>query len=309
MAGIWPIAAGLAAPAAAAGQRKPNSRVSGVQIGLNVPYNFGNNFMSAGEVLERCLHLGVSAVELRSQPVELFLGIPSSLIKAASASGRNASPEQIAEQRRAAAQLRTARLALPMSRVREFRRMYEQAGVAIEIVKFDGIYARTDDEIDYGFVLAKTLGARALSCEIDVAQADRLGQFAEKHELMVGYHGHAETGPAQWAEAFGSSKYNGANLDLGHYVAGGHTPPVLDFLAEHHARITHVHVKDRKKDNGVNVPFGEGDTPIVAALQLIRDRKWRHIQATIEFEYPVAPGFRMLEMAKCVEYCRKALAL
>ena len=54
--------------------------------------------------------------------------------------------------------------------------------------------------------------------------------------------------------------------------------------------------------------FGQGDTPIVEALRLIRDNKWP-IQATIEFEYPVPEGSdRMAELAKCVEFCRAALA-
>ncbi len=53
---------------------KPNSKWAGVQVGMNVPYNFGTNNMSGDEVLERCVQLGISAVELRTQPVELFLG-------------------------------------------------------------------------------------------------------------------------------------------------------------------------------------------------------------------------------------------
>jgi sugar phosphate isomerase/epimerase len=57
----------------------------------------------------------------------------------------------------------------------------------------------------------------------------------------------------------------------------------------------------------VNVPFGQGDTPIKEALQAIRDNHW-NIQATIEFEYPVPAGSdRMTELAKCVEYCRQCL--
>jgi sugar phosphate isomerase/epimerase len=124
---------------------------------------------------------------------------------------------------------------------------------------------------------------------------------------MVGYHGHTETTPEMWETAFGYAKYNGANLDLGHFVAGNNTSPI-PFLKKHHDRITHIHVKDRKLHDGPNVPFGEGDTPIVEALRLIRDNKW-NIQATIEFEYPVPPGSdRMIEMAKCIQYCRKALA-
>jgi sugar phosphate isomerase/epimerase len=123
---------------------------------------------------------------------------------------------------------------------------------------------------------------------------------------MVGYHGHASTSPPDWEKAFSFAKYNGANLDIGHFIAGNHGSPV-PFMKQHHARITHIHVKDRKKDDGANTPFGEGDTPIKEVLQLIRDNKWP-IQATIEFEYPVPAGSdRMTEIGKCVQYCKDAL--
>jgi hypothetical protein len=39
----------------------------------------------------------------------------------------------------------------------------------------------------------------------------------------------------------------------------------------------------------------------------MRDEKW-NFQATIEFEYPVPEGStRMKELARCVEFCKKAL--
>jgi sugar phosphate isomerase/epimerase len=283
--------AGLVGPGQAWAQRaaKPNSKVAGVQIGLNVPYNFGGRDMNADELLDRILKLNVSAVEMRSQPVESFLGSPA-------ANGQKADAEA----------MRQWRASVSMDRVAAFREKYEDAGVLLEIVKYDGIYAMSDAEVDYCFNLARTLGARAISCEIDVKHTQRIGQFADRHKLMVGYHGHATTTPAHWESAFGQARYNGANLDLGHFVAGNNTSPV-PFLKQHHARITHVHVKDRKMKEGPNMPFGEGDTPITEVLQLIRDNKWP-VQATIEFEYPVPDGSdRMTELAKTVEYCRKAL--
>ena len=280
-------------------QAKPDSKWAGVQVGMNVPYNFhapapvGNN-MDGDEVLRRCLQLGVSAVELRTQPVEIFLGSP------ALTGDRKATPDE----------LRAWRLAAPMSKVEDFRKKYGDAGVAIEIVKVDNIFNFTDDVLDYTFTLAKTLGARAISTEISnpVSNTKRLGQFADKHQLMVGYHGHTATGPANWEEAFGYAEHNGANLDIGHFIAGFSTSPV-PFLKQHHDRITHIHVKDRKlgTSGGANVPFGQGDTPIKEVLQLIRDNKW-NIQATIEFEYPVPAGSDgMAEMAKCMEYCKQCL--
>jgi sugar phosphate isomerase/epimerase len=268
---------------------KPNSKVAGVQIGLNVPYNFGGRDMEANELLDRILKLNVNAVEMRSQPVESFLGSPA-------ANGQKVEADV----------MRQWRATVSMDRVAAFRKKYEDAGVLIEIVKYDGIYNMSDGEVDYCFNLARTLGARALSCEIDVKHTQRIGQFADKHKLPVAYHGHATTTPKDWEAAFAQARYNWANLDIGHFVAGNNTSPV-PFLKQHHARISHIHVKDRKMKEGPNVPFGEGDTPIIEVLRLIRDNKWP-IQATIEFEYPVPPGSdRMAELAKTIDYCRKAL--
>jgi sugar phosphate isomerase/epimerase len=273
----------------AQGAAKPNSKVAGVQIGLNVPYNFGGRDMNADELLDRILKLNVNAVEMRSQPVEGFLGSPA-------ASGQK--PEAEA--------MRKWRASVSMDRVTAFRKKYEDAGVLIEIVKYDGIYDMSDAEVDYCFNLARTLGARAISCEIDARHTERIGQFADRHKLPVAYHGHAATTPAHWEAAFKQARYNWANLDLGHFVAGNNTSPV-PFLKQHHARIPHVHVKDRKMKEGATTPFGDGDTPIVEVLRLIRDNKWP-IQATIELEYPLPAGSdRMSEIAKTIEYCRRAL--
>jgi sugar phosphate isomerase/epimerase len=123
---------------------------------------------------------------------------------------------------------------------------------------------------------------------------------------MIGFHGHATMTPAIWEQAFTYSKHNGANLDIGHFVGGNKTSPV-PFMKKHHDRITHLHIKDKTLSDQT-VPFGKGDTPIKEVLQLIRDNKWK-MQATIEFEYPIPPGSdRMTEIAKCVQFCREALA-
>ena len=281
---------------------KPDSKVSGVQIGLNVPYSFGNNLMSGEETLERCVTLGISAVELRSQPVEAFMGVPPELVKATTGRGG----AQGAERQAALAELRKWRVAAPMQKVKDFRKKYDDAGVKVEIVKFDGIYAREDDEVDYCFELAKSLGARAISCEISVKDTERIGRFADRHRLMVGYHGHAETSPPDWEKAFSFAKHNGANLDIGHFIVGNKTSPV-PFLTKYHDRVTHIHVKDRRLKDGENTPFGQGDTPIKEVLQLIKAKRWP-IQATIEFEYRVPEGSdRMKEIGTCVQFCRDAL--
>src|SRR5437867_6765461 len=101
-----PVSPFLIRSALAAG--KPNSKFAGVQVGLNVPYNFGNNWMSGDDTLARCVELGVSAVELRSQPVELFLGTPATPPPAGGGGGGRATPtpEQGAARKAAAEALR-----------------------------------------------------------------------------------------------------------------------------------------------------------------------------------------------------------
>jgi sugar phosphate isomerase/epimerase len=282
---------------------KPNSKVRGVQLGINVPYSFGNPLMSGDEILAACLQLGASGVELRAQPIEAFLGAPAHLIgpKRAVATGDAAASN--------AEELRKWRASAPLDRVKAFRRKYDDAGVLIEILKVDNIFKFSDAELDYSFAMAKAVGARAISTEISKSDDDqkRVGQFADKHRLMVGYHGHATTTPEHWEKAFSFAKFNGANVDLGHFVAGNNVSPV-PFIKKYHDRITHVHLKDRKLQNGPNMPFGEGDTPIVEVLQLIRDNKW-NIQGTIEFEYKVPAGSdRMTEIGRALKYCRDALA-
>ncbi len=299
--------AGLLASAnplrAAADKGKPNSKVNGVHIGLNVPYSFGNPSMSGDEVLANCVQLGLSAVELRAQPVELFLGAPANLVGAKNAVAAGGAAQNNAEL------LRNWRASAAPDRAKAFRRKYEEAGVFVEVLKLDNIFKISDAELDYGFALAKAVGARAISSEISKVDEDmkRVGKFADKHHLMVAYHGHATTTPEHWEAAFASAKFNGANVDIGHFVAGNNVSPA-EFIRKHHARISHIHVKDRKKNNGANMPFGEGDTPIKEILQLIRDNRW-NIQATIEFEYKVpATSDRMTELARAIKYCRDALA-
>jgi sugar phosphate isomerase/epimerase len=263
---------------------KPNSVVRGVSIGMNVPYNFGGRNAPVDDIIGNCVALGISIVELRTQPVETFLGAPAD-----------------------AADLQKWRLGVSVDRVATLRRRFEDAGVAVQIMKVDGIFDMSDDVIEYQFRLAKALGAKAISTEIAEHGPERLGRFADQHRLFVGYHGHEKTSVADFERVFSLARFNAANLDLGHFVAGQNTSPV-PFITAHHDRITHIHIKDRKLNNGPNMPFGQGDTPIAEVLRLIRDKRW-NIQATIEFEYPVPPGSdRMTELKKTVAYCRSVLA-
>src|SRR5438552_2691919 len=107
-------------------QTKPNSKWAGVQVGLNVPYNFGGRTMRANEIIERCVRLSVNALELRSQPVEEFLGSPDRSVYSAPV------PEQIAARKTNAGEISRWRATAPMDKARQCRQKFESAGIAIE---------------------------------------------------------------------------------------------------------------------------------------------------------------------------------
>lgn len=300
-----------AAPAALLA--KPNSKFGGVQIGINAPYSFRGMPGGADDVQRYCIEVGLSAVELRSQPVEAALGAPIPAPPAPGSRRTPPTPEQAAAAKSAAEALEKWRLSAPVSKFKEFRKKYESAGIAIEIVKFDAVDRMSDDVLDYSFTLAKALGARAISCEPPLSFTKKLGEFATRHKLMVGYHGHAAinnpeafAAPASWEKAMSYSKYNGINVDIGHFIAGNNTSPI-PFMKKYADRITHIHLKDRKLNNGPNAIWGHGDTPIKEVLQLMKKEKYP-FQATIEFEYNPPEGSDVLkEIGKCVQYCKAAL--
>jgi len=272
---------------------KPNSRFGGVQISINAPYSFRGLPAGADDVLKNLLELGLSSVELRSQPVEAYFGAPP-------ANDREA--------------LEKWRLSAPTEKFQELRKKYQDAGVAIDIVKFDAVERMSDDVVAYAFGLAKSMGARAVSCEIPVSRTKWLGELAARHKMMVGYHGHADVknpeafaSPESWERAMSYSRYNGINLDIGHFIAGNNTSPI-PFIRKYADRITHLHLKDRKLNNGPNQPWGEADTPIKEVLLLMKKEKYP-FPAAIEFEYRVPEGSGVLkEISKCVQFCKNVLA-
>ena len=194
--------------------------------------------------------------------------------------------------------------------MKAFRQLYEKAGVVIDVLKVDDLYTVSDEELDYFFQMARDLGARAISSELPQQRSDtkRIGAFADKHKVFAAYHHHAQGTAALYEEIFTEAKYNGANIDIGHWTATHNESP-LPFLAKHADRIPHIHVKDRRfgTNGGENRPFGEGDTPVRQTLQAIRDNRWA-IRPIIEFEYRVPEGStRAAEITKALAYCQASL--
>jgi sugar phosphate isomerase/epimerase len=305
----------LAAIPAAKLLAKPNSYWGGVQVGMNVPYSYGNNNMGSVETIAKTVELGISAVECRTQPIEECMGSPA-VHHTPPPTGRGRPPltaEQQAAEAAFAADLKKWRLSSTEDQMAAVRKKFEDAGIAIQIMKVDWMNNADDETADYCFHLAKMVGAGAISCEIPLSRTKWLGAIAAKHKMMVGYHGHTDITnpeafgkPESWETAMSYSPYNGINLDLGHFVAANNVSPV-PFLTKYHDRVTHIHVKDRKMNGGPAVSFGEGEVPLHDVFRLMAKEKWP-FQATIEFEYPIPEGSnRMAEIAKCVGFCKACL--
>lgn len=314
---------------------KPNSKFGGVQIGIIAPYSFRGLPNGADDLLKFLVELGINAVELQAEPAEAYAGAPSQgrgpggPPPAGGAGGQRPpgaggppagggrpqmTPEQQAAMRARAEELRKWRLSVSMDKYKELRKKYNDAGVTIPIVKFGLNTGMSPEEMDYCFNVAKALGCKAMTCEPPLSQTKQLGEFAAKHKIMLGYHGHSNmtsdeafAKPSSWETAMANSNWNGCNIDIGHFTAGnGFTP--LEFIKKNHARITNLHLKDRKINQGPNMPWGQGDTKIKEVLQLMKKEKYT-FPACIELEYPVPEGSSvMAELAKCVQYCKDALA-
>jgi sugar phosphate isomerase/epimerase len=90
-------------------------------------------------------------------------------------------------------------------------------------------------------------------------------------------------------------------------VAGTSQSP-LPLIEKHHERIISLHLKDRRKNNGPNMPFGQGDTPLAEILRYMKKTKATFF-GDIELEYDVPKGSDAIkEVAKCVQFCKEALA-
>ena len=111
--------------------------------------------------------------------------------------------------------------------------------------------------------MAKALGAEIITASTTLDVAKRIAPFAEKHKMIVAMHGHSNVNdpnefatPESFAAAMKMSKYFKVNLDIGHFTAANYD--AVAYIREHHADITNLHLKDRKKNQGDNMPWGAG---------------------------------------------------
>ncbi|MFC3414932.1 sugar phosphate isomerase/epimerase family protein [Algoriphagus hitonicola] len=305
---------------------KPNSLINGVQIGC-ITYSFRSlPDQSAEATLNYVKESGISAIELMGDPAESFAGMPASPINrmrmwqlgGKARRGETLSAEETTElaelQKEATAYGKVVadwRAKADMKPFEEIRKMYADHGVKIYAFKPAAFGQNNSDaEISYGMKAAKALGASHVTLEhpADDAHTMRLGKLGEQHKMSVAYHGHEQQTFDFWDTALTQSKRNALNLDMGHYIAAGHSD-LIPLIEKQHKNILSMHTKDRQTPaNGKgNVAWGNGDTPIGDVLKMMQKNKY-DFPATIELEYEVPENSDPIkEVQKCLEFCRQGL--
>jgi sugar phosphate isomerase/epimerase len=292
---------------------KPDSNFNGVQIGV-ITYSWRSMPSTPQDIISYCLQTGISSIELMGNVAEEYAGAPTGPtwpenFQALSEEERAAFFVKLQEAERKTSEWRiTSQTA---EKYEALRRMFDDAGVKIHIVKFSPS-EWTDEEIDYAFESARILGAKGVSNEIGHEACKRLGPFAEKHGMYAIFHNHGQPGDStfNFEDFLAYSPNNMLNFDVGHYfgATGKHPNELIEKL---HDRIFSIHLKDKTGKEAdppdTNAPWGEGDTPLTDILKLIQKNRW-DIHCDIELEYGVPEDSdAVLETAKCVEYCRGIL--
>ena len=305
----------LAALPLASAFAKINSKINGVQLGVQT-YSFRDlppeGIVDA--VIKAMTEIGLGECEVfasQFEPVQPRIGRGPG---GPGGRGRGTTPPEpamVAAREKARNDLRNWRLTVSMDHFKGLKKKFDDAGIDIHAYNYSFNNSFTDDEIERGFEFGKALGVHCLTASTTVSVAKRVAPFADKHKMIVAMHGHSDLkDPEQFAKpesfqaAMDMSKYFYVNLDIGHFTAANYDP--IAYINEHHARITNLHLKDRKKNEGENTVWGQGDTPIKQVLLLLKEKKYP-IPAYIEYEYR-GTGSSTEEVKKCFEYAKAALA-
>ncbi len=281
---------------AAACCAKPNSKFNGVQIGT-ITYSYRGMPQSAEQVLGYLIEDGLSSVELMGGTADSFIGRPNINAKDPDANKK---------------WMEFLEKPVFAEKCAALRKLYNDAGVNIHIVKYGDIGANnmSAGQMEYYFRVAKAVGAKGITREIDENAAKVLGPIADKHQIYIGFHNHTQINAKTYdGPILSYGKYLAINLDIGHYVAANEDCPIA-IIEKYHDRILSLHLKDRtrKVNKAQNLAFGKGDTPIAGALQLMRKNGYT-FPADIELEYKIPEGSSQIkEIATCVQFCKQALS-
>lgn len=319
-------------PSAKAGA-VPNSNYNGVQVGV-ITYSFRGLEAGIEAVIKAAAESGCSSIELMSNGIEDWCGAPvapprqmgpipgvtPSVITNGLRTGRGSqraplTPEQQAAQDKYNNDIKAWRLNAPMEKFAELKKMFNDAGVDIHIVKWEPS-RWSDEEIDYAFKSAKALGAKGVSEEWSLASAQKCGPIAEKYGMKMIYHNHGQWGENPDFEAdvvkpaLAVSSSVMFNFDMGHFEGstGRHPNEIIDKYKD---RIFSLHLKDKTGPDttpaNTNQVWGQGETKLEDVLLKVRDEKLPYY-CDIELEYPIPVWSNSVrEVRTCVNFARQIL--
>lgn len=292
------------------GQEALNSNYGGVQIGA-ITYSF-RSIQEVDAVLQACVDAGLSSVELMGTGVEAYMGAPESTVSRR----RMRASDQTDEEKAAIKSYEQEIVAWrnsdeTMAKYVALRKKFNDAGVNIHIYKWTA--GMSDEELDYSFKVARTLGAIGITTEIGEENCTKVGAAAERAGMVAIFHNHIQFAREDFDvdKLLALNPANRLNFDIGHYFGSTGKNPA-EFIAQYHEQIASIHLKDKTgKDNAekanTNMPWGEGETPVAEVLLLIKEKGWP-IYCDIELEYQVPEGSDPVkEVAICREFCKEIL--
>ncbi len=327
---------------------KPNSKFGGVQIGA-ITYSWRSMPSGIENIIKYCKESGINSIELMSTDLEQYLGIPENPMRSMFGGGgggqRQAPPPpppppagarpagqaapaqaqrpaggfqrpQLTEEQQAAVakyneDVKNFRINVDMEKVAEAKKLFDDAGIDIHIVKFSPS-RWSDEEIDYAFKVAKAMGAKGVSEEIGEEAVNKLGPIAEKHGMYAVFHNHMQfaTEGFSYDPFLAVSPAVMMNFDAGHFFGstGIHPNTIIEKYKD---RIFTIHIKDKTGPNtdppNTNQVWGQGEAPIADVLLLLKKNQWP-IYVDIELEYEVKPWSNAVKETKtCVQYARNIL--
>lgn len=261
------------------------STFNGVALGANT-YSLPQ--LTLADALRAIAEIGFGMAELHPRHVEPAYGFP-----------RETSPT-VARQK-----LREWRLTVPLEQFEAIGKTFKAQNLFLYAYNMNYRDDFTDDELERSFQMTHALGCNVITAVGSKQLFGRLDPLATKYKTWVAIHNEGDSIPtmADFEDVLkGAGPYTRMTLDIGHFVASNSDPQAC--LKKHHKEIVNLHIKDRKKNGGPNLPFGQGDTPIKDILSMDRDRKYN---IPVHVEWEVASDDRVQKVKDCFEYCKNAL--
>lgn len=320
-----------------------NSKFGGVQIGC-ITYSYRSMPGGLENVLKYCKDSGCGSIELMSPDLEDFLGAPKNPMAgmfrppqppapapaaqqpqgaqpAAGQPGQPAAqqpprrpqmtPEQQEMVNKYNQDLKAWRVGLDINKVAAAKKLFDDAGISIPLVKFSPS-RWSEEEIDYAFKVAKAMGAKGVTEEIGEEAVKKMAPVAARNGMYAVFHNHMQFATAGFSydPFLAVSPAVMMNFDMGHFFGstGLHPNTIIE---KYHDRIFTIHIKDKTGNKtepaNTNQVWGQGETPLEDVLLLLKEKKWQ-IPCHIELEYDIKPWSNPVkETATCVKYARQIL--